>query len=146
MNENTIISNLSKINRLMNHYIVEELENRGIYGIIASHGSILNLLYERGHMTFTDISLSIDREKNTITMLIRKLEELGYVYRKEHPTDGRKKVISLTDKGLSTESTFVDISKLALEKVYKNFSEEEKQLLLGSLDKILINVSKKQED
>ncbi|MDA3846109.1 MAG: MarR family transcriptional regulator [Vallitaleaceae bacterium] len=145
MNENAIISNLSKINRLINHYIIEELEKRGIFGIVASHGSILSMLFVREHMTFTDLSLAINREKNTITMLIRKLEELGYVYLKKDPNDGRKKVISLTVKGLALKPDFMEISRLALEKVYEDFEQEEKLLLLEYLDKILINVSESQE-
>jgi DNA-binding MarR family transcriptional regulator len=142
MKRNTIIANLSKINRKVNQYIHENLQAKGIHGIVSSHGAILSLLFDKGSLTLTDISRAIDREKNTTTILVRKLEENGYVHRHEHPKDGRKKVITLTKKGLGIEESFLEISNLAIERVYRDIDESEESLLLSCLDKVLDNVYK----
>ncbi len=82
------------------------------------------------------LSCYIDRDKSTITALVDKLERLDYVKRGEDQVDGRIVRLTLTKKGRELEPIFRAISESLQAAIYEEFSLEERQQLLGLLEKI----------
>lgn len=109
-------------------------------GLVSSHGFILYLLSKTDSMTMKEIAQSINRDKSTTTVLVRKLKEEGLVQEKTSATDSRVKNISLTAKGKKLNSMTGGISRELLEVCYTDFSEEEKNTLLQLLVKMSANV------
>jgi DNA-binding MarR family transcriptional regulator len=56
-------------------------------------------LAERDHQTVRELGRSLFLESNTLTPILKKLEEAGYVTRTRDLTDERQVVVSLTDAG-----------------------------------------------
>lgn len=56
-------------------------------------------LAERDHQTVRELGRSLFLESNTLTPILKKLEESGYVTRTRDLTDERQVVVSLTDAG-----------------------------------------------
>ncbi len=79
-----MLSLVSKIHEKGNRFIIEELKNNGAEGLASSHGDILVCLYKNGKMTMKDIANSIHRTKPTVTVLVDKLEKLGYLKRENY--------------------------------------------------------------
>lgn len=79
-----MLSLVSKIHEKGNRFIIEELKNNGAEGLAPSHGDILVCLYKNGKMTMKDIANSIHRTKPTVTVLVDKLEKLGYLKRENY--------------------------------------------------------------
>ena len=131
-----MLSLVSKIHEKGNRFIIEELKNNGAEGLVPSHGDILVCLYKNGKMTMKDIANCIHRTKPTVTVLVDKLEKLGYLKREASNEDNRSTNIVLTQKGEDFKATFDQISNNLNEMLYKNLSENEVKLLEGFLKKI----------
>jgi DNA-binding MarR family transcriptional regulator len=86
-----------------------------------------------------DISEKIERDKSTVTTLVDKLVNLGYVTKQKDLKDSRIILVSLTDKGKQLKSDFEEISKELMATVYKGIKEEEKEQLIKTLKKIKNN-------
>jgi DNA-binding MarR family transcriptional regulator len=56
-------------------------------------------LYERDHQTVRELGQNLFLESNTLTPILKKLEEMGLVNRTRDLTDERQVVVSLTDGG-----------------------------------------------
>ena len=82
----------------------------------------------------------INRDKSTVTVLIKKLIELGYVEKIKDPNDSRVTLVKLTKQGWEFKQDFEEISNTLLENVYKNFSTQEKEVIIYELEKMLNNL------
>ncbi len=131
-----ILSLISKIHEKGNRFIIEALKNNGIDGLVPSHGDILVCLYKNRKMTMKDIADCIHRTKPTVTVLVDKLEKLGYLKREVSNKDSRYTNIVLTQKGEDFKLVFEKISKDLYEMLYKNLSENEIGILEDLLRKI----------
>lgn len=127
---------ISKIHEKGNRFIIEALKNNGAEGLVPSHGDILVCLYKNGKMTMKDIADCIHRTKPTVTVLVDKLEKLGYLKREASDKDSRCTYIVLTQKGEDFKATFEKISNDLNEMLNKNLSENEVKLLEELLQKI----------
>ena len=132
-----ILSLISKIHEKGNRFIIEELKNNGAKGLVPSHGDILFCLYKNGKMTMKDIANCIHRTKPTVTVLVDKLEKLGYLKREPSDEDNRCTYIVLTKKGEDFKVIFEKISEKLNEMLYKNLSPEESELIEKLLRKVL---------
>jgi len=56
-------------------------------------------LSERDHQTVRELGQNLFLESNTLTPILKKMEEMGYVRRERDTTDERMVVVSLTDSG-----------------------------------------------
>ena len=132
-----MLSLVSKIHEKGNRFIIEELKNNGAEGLVPSHGDILVCLYKNGKMTMKDIANCIHRTKPTVTVLVDKLEKLGYLKREASDEDSRSTNIVLTQKGEDFKVIFEKISKELNKMLYKNLSSEESELIEKLLRKVL---------
>ena len=131
-----MLSLVSKVHEKGNRFIVEELKNNGAGGLVPSHGDILVCLYKNGKMTMKDIANCIHRTKPTVTVLVDKLEKLGYIKREASDEDSRSTNIVLTQKGEDFKVIFEKISKELNKMLYKNLSPEESELIEKLLRKV----------
>ncbi len=133
------LSLISKIREAANGVIVSKMAKAGINDLVTSHGDILYALFKRPQMTMAEIADKIGKDKSTVTALVNKLVTLEYVQKNRDTEDNRVIYVSLTDKGLTLEPIFEDISKELMEVFYQGVSEEEKQQLIQVLMKIYSN-------
>ena len=131
-----MLSLVSRIHEKGNRFIIEELKNNGAEGLAPSHGDILVCLYKNSKMTMKDIANCIHRTKPTVTVLVDKLEKLGYLKREASDEDSRSTNIVLTQKGEDFQTTFEKISKNLNEMLYKNLSNKEVEILEELLRKV----------
>ena len=134
---NEMLSLVSKIHEKGNRFIIEELKNNGAEGLVPSHGDILFCLYTKGKMTMKDIANHIHRTKPTVTVLVDKLEKLGYLKRESSDKDNRCTYIVLTQKGEDFKVIFERISEELNKVLYKYLSPEESELMEELLRKVL---------
>lgn len=130
------LSVISRIRENANSFIIERLAKSGMNGLAPSHGDILAVLYKCDDVTMKEISEKIHRTKATVTVLIDKLEKLGIVMREKSLTDSRITYIRLTQSGESFKQDFEKISNKLNEMLYKNFSNEEAEILYKLLKKM----------
>ncbi|QYR19236.1 MarR family transcriptional regulator [Paenibacillus sp. sptzw28] len=138
MTKGNAASLISRIRDAANKFIISELEKHGIKGIVPSHGDILTYLYKHDHVTMKELAEYIHRTKPTVTVLVNKLVDCGYVIREKDASDNRITYIKLTQKGIDLQPLFKEISFRIREIMYGGFSEEEGKQLEYLLENLLL--------
>jgi MarR family transcriptional regulator, organic hydroperoxide resistance regulator len=73
--------------------ILEEL------GVTYTQWIIIVALWERDNQTVGGLGEKLFLESNTLTPILKKLEELGFLSRRRDPADERQVLVSLTEAG-----------------------------------------------
>lgn len=137
MKDKYIVYFISRTKNKMLHFIEEQLQKNKLDDLIPSHGNILTALYENhGKLTMKQIAQIIGKDKSTITPLVNKLLDLGYITKEKNEIDKRVTYIILTERGKQIEEKFNAISRDLSMTAYKGFSEEEKEVFLRLLKKL----------
>ena len=131
-----LLALISKIHDKGNRLIIEELKRNGADGLAPSHGDILVCLYQNNKMTMKEIADKINRTRPTVTVLVDKLEKLGYLKKEISQEDNRYTYIVLTKKGKDFKPVFEKISNKLNDMLYKNLSKDESDILENLLQKI----------
>lgn len=97
-------SNLSKqlcfsyynVNRLFNQFYKESLKSFGL-----THTQYLTLvsLWDKPSQYLNELGSELDLASNTLTPLLKRLEEKGYIIRLKPEKDRRQLIVQLTDEG-----------------------------------------------
>ncbi len=144
MDEKYIVYCVSETKSNMIKFIENELVKNDMTDIIPSHGNILTALYESdGKLTMKEIAKKIGKDKSTVTALINKLIELGYVVKEKSLEDKRVTFISLTDKSNIIKEKYNKVCMAVNETAYEGFSEKEKEDFLKLLKKLNTNFKNK---
>jgi len=139
MRADNTISRISKIRDSANNIIVRELEIRGHKGLAPTHGEILSALLFSNEMTMTEIAEKINRDRSTVTALIKKLEKLGYIAVRTNDADSRSSIVSPSEKGMAMKVDFIEISEMLYERQYQSMTEEQIQAFKIGLDQVFKN-------
>ena len=142
MNQKQVLTLISRIRRKTDDFVIIKLKENGLQNFSSSHGDIIFSLLETEKLTMKEISEKIDRKKNTVTVLIEKLINLGYVKKQICINDKRICYISLTEKGLQLENLFIKISNELLIKTYSGLNIKDKENGLRFLTTIHQNISR----
>ena len=70
-------------------------------GITYTQYITMMALWEKGEMTVKDLGSELHLDSGTLTPLLRKLEEKGFVDRIRDPNDERSVIVKITDEGLA---------------------------------------------
>ena len=133
---------MSRIREQANKLIVRELRQRGVEGIVPSHGDIMVHLFAAEECTMQNLAKQINRTKPTVTVLIEKLVACGYVVKEKSAEDNRVTLIKLTAKGWELKPIFEVISAKMNAIVYQGLCEEEAEMLEKVLTQINGNLDK----
>lgn len=82
----------------VNELVSNELSARGFSDFRPSHGTIGQYIADQGSRV-TELAEMAQLTKATVVYLINDLQELGYVQRVPDPSDGRAKLVRLTERG-----------------------------------------------
>jgi DNA-binding MarR family transcriptional regulator len=140
MRTDHVVALIGRVREKANALICSELERRGHPELAPSHGSILATLYDQGALPMGVLAKAIGRKKNTLTVLVKKLEEAGYVRRSLSSSDSRVSMISLTEKGEGFRKDFTEVSEKLLAAVWGDLEQSQKEALVVGLERLLKNL------
>jgi len=135
--------------RLLNGRIFQKLLSRDPESLYRSEqGKILAVLWnsETGCATATDIALATGLANNTLTTMIKKLEEQNLVTVNPCGEDKRKKYLVLTDLGWSQQEVSDRVSQELDAIYYKGFSDKEIEQFEDFQERILANLKEKENE
>lgn len=136
MRKNNIIALTRRISEKAHRFIIRELELRGITGIVPSHGGILSLLFSGEQYTMKEIAAKIHRTKPTVTVLVDKLVQKGYVIKVKNSEDSRSTFLQLTPKGEALQPVVAEVSQAVNAIVYQDMTEADAEAVESLLQKI----------
>ncbi len=128
--------------------ISEKLERKanetlGKRELTFTQGKVMCYLHKREgeKVTFSDVAKFLDCTNATVTGLISRLEQKGYVKVETDETDHRAKNLILTEKEMAKFQAMQRHRRLMEETLLNGFSEEEKAQLFSYLSRVYDNLS-----
>ena len=128
METDNTFSIIAKLYKGMNEMLISELNAHHLEGIVPSHGSILLALSKHNTLTMNALADYIGKTPQTVTTLVKKLQQLGYIHTEKHPEDKRITLVSLTSQGKQLETIIHAISRKIYARQYAGMQPE--QILL----------------
>ena len=137
----SVLTLVSLVHSSSASWLEKKLIEIGLSDFSTSHGNILRCLASEGKMTMGQLAKKVNRDKSTLTVLVRQLEKEGYIERENSVDDARVSFICLTDKGKTYTDQTMNISKELIKTCFKGFTTQEKELLIWYLNRIYENFS-----
>ena len=135
--------------RLLNGRLFQKLLSQDSEALYRSEqGKILTVLWksETGCATATDIALATGLANNTLTSMIKNLEEQKLITISPCGVDKRKKYVVLTELGSSQKEVGHRISQKLDAIFYKGFTEEEIRQFEAFQERILANLKERENE
>jgi len=140
MQKDQIIFLVGRIQYKASQFLTKALRTHHIHGLAPSHGEILGAVMFRGPLSMTQIARIIDKDKSTVTALVKKLIHLGYVEKRKHDADSRVILIAATGKAEALRPDFIAIARELRGISYRGLSDEERETLFRLLTKLNDNL------
>ena len=110
----SLVSQLSRTLAAANDYLTLLLHQAGLTQLVPSHGDILMALFAEEPMTMQALSEKINRDPSTVTVLVKKLKDAGYVETRKDERDRRRTEVRLTAEGRKLRGACDEISRKLL--------------------------------
>ena len=110
-----MVSVVARTRALANRYLVQQMGERGLEGLVTSHGDVLLQLFAEDGLPMRELAARVHRDPSTVTTLVKKLADAGYVRTERGVRDRRSVVVLLTERGRSLERDFQEISRSLLD-------------------------------
>lgn len=123
---------LQKAIKSINNKIGKDFREKGI---TVSQFSVLDVLYTKGEMRVCELIEKALSTSGNITVVIKNMEQKGWLYKKTCPTDKRAFLVGLTDEGKKLFETLLPEHRNEIKNTYSILSSEEKQELIRILRK-----------
>ncbi len=138
-NAGGFVNSLAQTLAAANGYLVSQLAAVGLRDLVPSHGDILLQLFRHEDITMQELSERIHRDPSTVTTLVKKLVDAGYVKTRKSPEDKRRTQVSLTKLGQSLRKDFDLISKNMVEVQMQGIDERSFEIACDTLMRIRMN-------
>jgi DNA-binding MarR family transcriptional regulator len=90
---------LAKASQHWNDLLAEAFRRQGHVDVRPSYGSVLVPLFEDDGLRMTELAVRAHLAKQTMTTMVRLVEEAGFVQRRPDPEDARATRVHLTARG-----------------------------------------------
>ncbi|MBL8021164.1 MAG: MarR family transcriptional regulator [Leptospirales bacterium] len=135
-----LIQQIATIREKTHSRMEQYLNDYGLAEIAPSHGSILIALDRVDSLTMGELAQAVDRDKSTLTVLVNRLEQLGYVRRLPDSQDLRITRIALTDRARKARRKFTMVSQRMNREFFAGFEDAELNELRRLLTKLQSNL------
>ena len=101
---------------------------------------LIDILWNQGEMSQQQLAAHMQKDKNSVTMLVDGLEQKGLIVRKQNAHDRRSNTMILTDKAHAMKEEDKQKGISILDTILSGIDEEELQSFLGTLRKLNRNM------
>ena len=136
---------ITKIKQLHSRELAQCISDKGIDAFSGEQGKILFVLWRKDKITQKELATETGLAKNTITIMLEKMEKNNLIKRITDENDKRKSLVILTEHAKSLKKCSDKISDKMLKKMYKGFSEEDINNFEEYLHRIIRNLEEKEE-
>lgn len=121
-------------------YIAAMLRQQGV-PLTPEQFMLIDLLWNEGEMTQQQLANQLQKDKNSVTMLVDAIGSKGLVVRKQNALDRRSNTVVLTEKALEIKEMAKQKGISILDKILEGISEEELHTFLKIVRKLNKNMS-----
>lgn len=135
---------LGFIIKQINNIYEKELTGRlKMLGITSSQCAVLNYLFQSNqeHVTQREIEKQLNLKNPTVTGLLKRLDEKGFLFCVQSTSDKRCKNIYLTEKAFDIQKKMESDRKKLDKRLTIGMTKKEEEALRRGLAKVLYNIS-----
>lgn len=132
---------ITKIHQLAGRIFARKLKEYRIEEINPAQGRILFVLWQNDGIPINELAQKTSLGKSTLTSMLDRLEEAGYLMRSPCPEDRRKIMIFRTEKDKRLQAIYTQVSEEMIALFYEGFAEQEIDVFEQNLQRILENLN-----
>lgn len=136
---------VSQIKQVQGRIFDKLLKNHGIDDFNGPQGRILYVLWQQDNLSISELGIRTSLAKTSLTSMLDRMEERGYIQRNNTPNDRRQILITLTDKARSLNSKYDEVTNEMNQIFYEGFSDETINQFDIELQHVLENLKKWEE-
>lgn len=133
---------ISQIKRVQGRIFQRLLQDSGVEAFNGPQGAILYVLWQRDGVPIVDLSQKTGLAKNTLTAMLRRMEESGLISRQASEADRRQSLIVLTEKARGLQAQYDEVSQRMNELFFDDLSQTEIKQLDGYLERIATHLER----
>ncbi len=131
---------ISQIKQVQSRIFQRLLQDSGVEEFNGPQGRILYVLWQKDEVPIVELSQKTGLAKNTLTVMLARMEESGLICRKAAESDKRQSLIVLTDRARELQGKYDEVSQKMNGIFYEGFTEKEVLEIDNYLDRILLNL------
>lgn len=118
------------------------------FNLTYTHYITLLALWEEDNVTVKDLGKKLYLDSGTLTPLLKKLENNGYILRERSLHDERNVYIKLTKEGWKLRDKMIDIPDMIVDKIFENAPQKPKNstFLLSTVHEVNKIMTKKEKN
>lgn len=136
---------VSQVKQIQGRIFDKLLKDYGIDSFNGPQGRILYVLWQQDNLSISEIGSRTSLAKTSLTTMLDRMEERGYIQRNNAPNDRRQILITLTDKAKSLNSKYNEVTDHMNQIFYEGFSDEAIKAFDDNLQHVLENLQKWEE-
>jgi MarR family transcriptional regulator, organic hydroperoxide resistance regulator len=136
---------VSQIKQIQGRIFDKLLKNHGIDDFNGPQGRILYVLWQQDNLPISELGSRTSLAKTSLTTMLDRMEERGYIQRNNAPNDRRQILITLSDKARSLNSKYDEVTDQMNQIFYEGFSDEAIKAFDNDLKHVLENLQKWEE-
>ena len=137
---NQLCFSASNVSRLFAQFYEKKLKQ---FGITYSQYLVLLTLWEENPQTLNSIGRHLDLSSNTLTPLLKRLEQSGWVKRERQQSDKRQLIITLTDNGQQQQEAVFEAISSCLPQEFDTTEYDETKYVFEELEQTLKHLIEK---
>ena len=128
------------VSRLFAQFYEKKLKQ---FGITYSQYLVLLTLWEENPQTLNSIGRHLDLSSNTLTPLLKRLEQSGWVKRERQQSDKRQLIITLTDNGQQQQEAVFEAISSCLPQEFDTTEYDETKYVFEEIEQTLKHLIEK---
>lgn len=133
---------VSQIKQIQGRIFDKLLKTHGIDDFNGPQGRILYVLWQQDNLPISELGSRTSLAKTSLTTMLDRMEERGYIQRNNAPNDRRQILITLTDKARSLNSKYDEVTDQMNQIFYEGFSDQAIKAFDNDLQHVLENLQK----
>jgi DNA-binding MarR family transcriptional regulator len=136
--ENSIGPWLGRTMKMLDYHMLETFQNAGL-DLTKEQMVILKKLHFEDGLNQNELAFLTYRNKSSLARLLLKMENKGYIIRKQNIEDKRINEVYLTEVGRSVYKKTRPVIKEMINTMEAGITEKEKQQIINTLKKVQKN-------
>ncbi|MGE5654146.1 MAG: MarR family winged helix-turn-helix transcriptional regulator [Bacillota bacterium] len=137
---------VAKIHQLAGRVFSRKLKEAKIIDLNPAQGRILFALWQGDNIPIQELAVRTALKKTTLTTMLDRLQEAGFIAKVPSPRDGRETLIQLTERNRHMKDQYAQVSSEMNDLFYQGFEDGEVELFEIQLRRILDNLIRVEHD
>jgi len=134
--KSAVLETVEMISQLMGELESKAFELEGFSDITMNQMQYLETIPKLGSPTSADLAENLGVTRPSVSAIVKKLVDTGYLTKTKSEIDGRVYYLHLTDKGLRFNELHSEVHQILARRITENLKQDEIEDLAGLLGKI----------